>query len=356
MRGEDAKQEGMFSYVSPEKRVPQDHPLRPLREMVDGILKEMSPRFARLYSDRGRPSIAPERLLRTLLLQVFYSVRSERLLMEQLDYNLLFRWFVGMEMDEEVWDHAVFSKNRDRLLNHEIAEVFFTRVLKLARPYLSDEHFTVDGTLIEAWASQKSFRPKDEAGSGSTPREADFHGQRRTNDTHQSTTDPDCRQYKKSKGSEAKLSYLGHVLMENRNGLLVRTMVTQADGTAEREAALLMASKIAGTRPASLGGDKNYDTRDFVHTLREMKITPHVAQNTTNRSSAIDARTTRHPGYEISQRKRKRVEQSFGWMKMIGLLKKVKLRGLQKVHWWFTFAGAAYNLIRLRRLRAEAAA
>jgi transposase len=347
----------MFSYVSPEQRVPPDHPLRPIREMVDGILKEMSGRFARLYSQVGRPSIAPERLLRALLLQVFYSVRSERMLMEQLDYNLLFRWFVGMEMDEEVWDHAVFSKNRDRLLTHQIAEAFFARVLKVAKPHLSDEHFTVDGTLIEAWASQKSFRPKDEdESSAGTPREANFHGERRTNETHQSTTDPDCRLYKKSKGSEAKLSYLGHVLMENRNGLLVRTMVTQADGTAERDAALLMVSKIPRNQTVTLGGDKNYDTRDFVDTLRGMKITPHVAQNNTNRSSAIDGRTTRHPGYEISQRKRKRVEQSFGWMKMIGLLRKVKLRGIQKVSWWFTFVGAAYNLIRLRRLRTEAVA
>jgi transposase len=357
MRGEDAKQEAMFSYVSPERRVPPDHPLRPVREMVDGVLKEMSGRFARLYSQVGRPSIAPERLLRALLLQVFYSVRSERMLMEQLDYNLLFRWFVGMEMDEEVWDHAVFSKNRDRLLNHEIAEAFFARVLKVAKTYLSDEHFTVDGTLIEAWASQKSFRPKgeDESSAG-TPQEANFHGQRRTNETHQSTTDPDCRLYKKSKGSEAKLSYLGHVLMENRNGLLMRTMVTQADGTAERDAALLMASKIPRNQTVTLGGDKNYDTRDFIDTLRGMKITPHVAQNNTNRSSAIDGRTTWHLGYEISQRKRKRVEQSFGWMKMVGLLRKVKLRGIQKVSWWFTFVGAAYNLVRLRRLRAEAIA
>lgn len=355
MRGEDAQQEAMFSYVSPEQRVPPDHPLRPIREMVDTILKEMSGRFGQLYAKVGRPSIAPERLLRALLLQVFYSVRSERMLMEQLDYNLLFRWFVGMEMDEEVWNHAVFSKNRDRVLNHEIAEAFFGRVLKLATPYLSDEHFTVDGTLIEAWASQKSFRPKDD--SEGTPREVNFHGERRTNETHQSTTDPDCRLYKKSKGSEAKLSYLGHVLMENRNGLLVRTMVTQANGTAERDAALRMASKISGTGPVTMGGDKNFDTRDFVATLRESKITPHVAQHATRLGgSAIDGRTTRHKGYAISQQKRKLVEQSFGWMKTIGLLRKVKLRGLEKVHWWFTFAGAAYNLIRLRRLRAEAVA
>ena len=361
MRGEDAKQEAMFSYVSPERRVPADHPLRPVREMVDTILQEMSPRFARLYADVGRPSIAPERLLRALLLQIFYSVRSERLLMEQLNYNLLFRWFVGMPMDEAVWNHAVFSKNRDRLLNHAIAQAFFQRVLRQAKPYLSDEHFTVDGTLLEAWASQKSFRPKDQAEPPTgTPREVDFHGEQRSNQTHQSTTDPDARLYKKSKGAEAKLSYLGHVLMENRHGLLVNTMVTQADGTAERDAALLMAwkttAKMPGTRRVTLGGDKNYDTQDFVTTARGMRITPHVAQNTTNRSSAIDGRTTRHASYQISQQKRKRVEQSFGWMKMIGLLKKVKLRGLRKVSWWFTLVGAAYNLIRLRRLRAEAVA
>ncbi len=357
MRGEDPKQEAMFSYVSPEQRVPRDHPLRPIREMVDTILQEMSPRFARLYSQRGRPSIAPERLLRVLLLQIFYSVRSERLLMEQLHYNLLFRWFVGMEMDEQVWNHAVFSKNRERLLNEQIAQAFFQRVLRQAQPYLSDEHFTVDGTLIEAWASQKSFRRKDEGERPQgAPREADFHGEQRSNQTHQSTTDPDARLYKKSKGAEARLSYLGHVLMENRNGLLVQTMLTQADGTAERDAALLMASKIAGTRRLTLGADKNYDTRDFVGTAREMKITPHVAQNTTNRSSAIDGRTTRRAGYEMSQQKRKRVEQSFGWMKIIGLLRKVKLRGREKVGWWFTFVGAAYNLVRLRRLRAEAMA
>ena len=282
MRGADAKQEAMFSYVSPEQRVPLDHPLRPIREMVDTVLKEMSPRFVRLYARVGRPSIAPERL-RALLLQIFYSVRSERLLMEQLDYNLLFRWFVGMEMDEEAWNQAVFSKNRERLLTEEIAQAFFQRVLRQAKPYLSDERFTVDGTLIEAWASQKSFRPKNEAGRPQdTAREANFHGERRSNETHQSTTDPDARLYKKSKGSEAKLSYLGHGLMENRNGLLVKTMVTQADGTAERDAALLMASKIPGTRRVTLGADKNYDTRDFVSTVREMRITPLVKSKANN--------------------------------------------------------------------------
>jgi hypothetical protein len=248
----------------------------------------------------------------------------------------------------------VFSKNRDRLLNEEIAEAFFQRVLKIAQPYLSDEHFTVDGTLIEAWASHKSFRPKDERPGGGSG-EVNFHGETRSNDTHQSTTDPQARLYKKTKGSEAKLSYLGHGLIENRNGLLVKTCVTLANGTAERDAALRMAEKLAGGKRRTLGGDKNYDTSDFVRALREMKVTPHVAQNTTNRSSAIDARTTRHAGYAISQQKRKRVEQSFGWMKMIGMLRKVKLRGREKVGWLFTFAGAAYNLMRLQRLQAQAA-
>jgi transposase len=356
MRGEDQKQDGMFSYVSPEKRVPQDHPLRPIRKLVDQVLKEMSPQFARLYSKVGRPSIPPERLLRALLLQIFYSVRSERLLMEQLDYNLLFRWFVGMQMDDAVWNHAVFSKNRERLLNEEIGEAFFQRVLKIAEPYLSDEHFTVDGTLIEAWASHKSFRPKGQEPGASIGGEADFHGETRRNDTHQSTTDPEAKMFRKSKGSEAKLSYLGHVLMENRNGLLVRTVVTPANGTAERNAALLMAEKIPGIQRVTLGADKAYDTHDLVRELRGMNITPHVAQNNTNRSSAIDGRTTRPAGYAISQRKRKRVEQSFGWMKTIGLLRKVRFRGREKVGWWMKWAGAAYNLIRLRNLQAEAMA
>jgi transposase len=355
MRGSDQKQDGMFSYVSPEQRVPAEHPLRPLRLMMDDILKEMSPRFAKLYADTGRPSIAPERLLRALLLQILYTVRSERLLMEQLNYNLLFRWFVGMDIDEAVWNHAVFSKNRERLLNEEVAEVFFQRVLERAKPYLSDEHFTVDGTLIEAWASHKSFRSKE---GGEPPsergREVNFHGEKRSNEKHQSTTDPDARLYKKSKGSEAKMSYLGHALMENHHGLLVDTMVTQADGTAERDAALLMASQIPGVQQVTLGGDKNYDTQEMVRDLREMKVIPHVAQNNTNRRSAIDKRTTQHPGYALSQKKRKRIEESFGWMKTIGMLKKVKLRGLEKVSWLFTFVATVYNLYRLQRLEAQA--
>jgi len=355
MRGDDNQQEGIFSYISPEKRVPTEHPLRPIRKMVDEILKEMSPQFAKLYSSVGRPSIAPERLLRSLLLQIFYSVRSERMLIEQLQYNLLFRWFVGMEMDEEVWNHAVFSKNRERLLNEEIAEGFFRRVIERAKPFMSDEHFTVDGTLIEAWASHKSFRRKD--GKGKPPEaggDVDFHGEKRKNETHESTTDPDARLFKKSKGSEAKLSYLGHVLMENRNGLLVQTFLTEANGRAERDAALLMAEVIPGGRRVTLGGDKNYDTQEFVRELRGMNITPHVAQNDSYRSSAIDQRTVRHSSYEVSQRKRKRVEQSFGWMKMVGMLRKVKLRGMDKVGWLFTFTGAAYNLCRLRNLMARA--
>jgi len=354
MRGDDDQQEGMFSYISPEKRVPADHPLRPIRKMVDEILKEMSPRFAKLYSDVGRPSIAPERLFRSLLLQIFYSVRSERMLIEQLQYNLLFRWFVGMEMDETVWNHAVYSKNRERLLNEEIAESFFQRVLERAKPYMSDEHFTVDGTLIEAWASHKSFRAKD--GTGKPPGlggDVDFRGEKRKNQTHESTTDPDARMYTKSSGSQAKLSYMGHVLMENRNGLLLQTFLTEATGRAERDAALLMVEAIPAGKRVTLGGDKNYDTQEFVRELRGMNITPHVAQNTTKRRSAVDERTTRHAGYEVSQRKRKRVEQSFGWMKMVGMLKKVKLRGIDKVGWLFAFTGAAYNLCRLRNLMAR---
>jgi transposase len=322
--------------------------------MVDEILKEMSPQFAKLYSDVGRPSIAPERLFRSLLLQIFCSVRSERMLIEQLQYNLLFRWFVGMEKDEVVWNHAVYSKNRERLLNEEIAASFFARVLERARPFMSYEHFTVDGTLIEAWASQKSFRPKDGSGKPAGPGgDVDFKGEKRKNQTHESTTDPDARLWTKSRGSEAKLSYMGHVMMENRNGLLVETFLTEANGRAERDAALLMAEAVPQGKRVTLGGDKNYDTREFVRELRGMNITPHVAQNTTNRRSAIDERTTRHAGYEVSQRKRKRVEQSFGWMKMVGMLKKVKLRGIERVGWLFTFTGAAYNLCRLRNLMAR---
>jgi transposase len=361
MRGDDPQQAAMFSYLSPEERVPKDHPLRPIRALVDGVLKELSRQFDTLYSHTGRPSIAPEKLLRALLLQVLYTIRSERLLMEQLDDNLLFRWFVGLNMDDAVWDPTVFSKNRERLLAGEVAQAFFDQVLAQARKreLLSDDHFTVDGTLIEAWAGQKSFQRK-EAESPSPPPDdpgnpsIDFRGERRTNATHASTTDPEARLYKKAKGQEAKLAYLGHVLMENRHGLVVDTRVTQATGTAEREAALAMAQGIPGQHRVTLGADKNYDTRDGVRELRELRVTPHVAQHTTGRSSAIDRRTTRHPGYVISQRKRKCVEEVFGWLKTVGLLRKVRHRGVARVGWMFTFAAAVYNVVRMRTLAAAA--
>jgi transposase len=360
MRGDDPQQAAMFSYIAPEERVPPDHPLRAIRVLVDAVLKALSPQFYRLYSDTGRPSIAPEKLLRALWLQVLYTIRSERLLMEQLHYNLLFRWFMGLNMDDPIWDASTFSKNRERLLEGDVVHAFFDRVLAQAREraLLSDEHFTVDGTLIEAWAGQKSFKrkdvapaaPPDDPGNPSI----DFRGERRTNATHASTTDPEARLYKKAKGQEAKLAYLGHVLMANRHGLVVDTRVTQATGTAEREAAIATAEAIPGQQRATLGADTNYDTRDFVHELRELRVTLHVAQNTTGRSSAIDGRTTRHPGYAVSQRKRKCVEEIFGWMKTIGLLRKIRYRGVARIGWMFTFAAAVYNLVRMRTLAAVA--
>jgi transposase len=362
MRGDDRQTGWMFSYVSPEERVPADHPLRAIRRMTDAIFDRLSPRFDALYSRIGRPSIPPEKLLRALLLQGFYTVRSERLLMEQLEYNLLFRWFVGLSMDDPVWDATVFTKNRDRLLDGDIADAFFREVLAEAKAarLLSDDHFTVDGTLLEAWASQKSFRRRD------TPPETpddpgnptvNFRGEARKNDTHQSTSDPDARLYKKSTGSEAKLCYLGHLLTENRHGLIVDALVTAATGTAERDAALTMLGDLPDGGRITVAGDKNYDTRDFVRSTREMGVTPHVAQypETDRRGSAIDGRTTRHAGYEISQRKRKLVEQAFGWMKTIGPLRKLHHRGGLLVNWNFTFAAAAYNLVRLRRLLAQPA-
>jgi transposase len=352
MRGDDQQQIGVFSYVSLEERVPQDHPLRPIRKVVDEIFRTMNREFDGLYSATGRPSIAPERLLRALLIQIFYSVRSERMLMEQLSYNLLFRWFVGIELDEPVWNHAVFSKNRERLLNQDVARTFFGRVLAQAKAHLSDEHFTVDGTLIEAWASQKSFQKKDGgAGDGSQ-----FRGERRTNDSHESKTDPAARLYRKGRGQEAKLAYLGHVLMENRNGLIVNAMVTHADGTAEREAALQMLYQLwrqHGRRaPRSVAADKAYDTRGFAETARHMDYRPHVAQNI-NRpgGSAIDGRTTRHASYRISQRKRPLVEKAFGWMKQTGGMRQTKFRGLAKVAWQFVMTAAAFNLWRLPKLQ-----
>ena len=359
MRGDDRQQAGMWSYISPEQRVPHDHPLRPIRAMVDAILAELSPEFATLYSPVGRPSIPPEKLLRALLLQVLYSTRSERLLMEQLDYNLLFRWFVGLNMDDPIWDPTVFTKNRERLLAGNIAQAFFERVLAQARErgFLSDEHFTVDGTLIEAWASLKSFKRKDAAG-GPPPDDpgnptVDFHGERRSNVTHVSTTDPDARLARKGQGHEAKLAYQGHVLMENRHGLAVEGCVTRASGYGERAAALEMVGHRATSGRITVGADKGYDTRDFVEAVRLLQVTPHVAQNTSNRSSAIDRRTTRHAGYGVSQWKRKRVEEIFGWLKTVGLLRKVRHRGRARVSWMFIFGLAVYNLVRIRNL-AEA--
>ena len=357
MRGTDTQQSGMFSYLSPEERVPEKHPLRAIRGMTDEVLKGLSAKFKELYSATGRPSIAPEKLLRALLLQILYTVRSERLLMEQLQYNLLFRWFVGLNMDEPVWVATVFTKNRDRLLEGEIADLFFAGVLAQARAadLLSDEHFSVDGTLIEAWASQKSFQrkeqsekpPVDDPGNPTV----DFHGERRSNDTHESTTDADARLARKSGGHEAKLAYCGNVLIENRNGLVVDTELLQANGTAERDAALLMAERIAGRQRVTVAADKGYDTQEFVREIRGMNVTPHVAQNDKRRGgSAIDGRTTRHAGYKVSQVKRKRIEEVFGWLKTVGMLRKTRHRGVHKVGWVFTFAAAAYNLVRMRNL------
>lgn len=362
MRGEDHQQTAMFSYISPEQRVPANHPLRKLRPLVDAVLTRLSPCFTAMYSRIGRPSIAPEKLLRALLLQFLYTIRSERLLMEELDYNLLFRWFVGLNLDDPVWDATVYAKNRERLLKQEVAEAFFQQVAQLAGEHdlLSDEHFTVDGTLIEAWAGIKSFKKKEDSTPPPSPPsnppsdpgnpEVNFRGEQRRNDTHQSTTDPEARLYKKSQGKEAKLSYLGHVVTENRNGLVVNAEVTLATGTAEREAALAMMEECEGHKRVTLGADKNYDVHDFVQNLRGQKVTPHVAQNNTNRSSAIDARTTHHSGYAVSQRKRKRVEEVFGWLKTVALMRKVRHRGRQLVGWMFTLAAAAYNLVRIRNL------
>ena len=357
MRGDDRHQDGVFSYLSPEQRVPKDHPLRPIRKMVDSILTELSPSFSKLYSDVGRPSIAPEKILRALLLQVLYSIRSERLLMEELDYNLLFRWFVGLSMDDAVWDPTVFTKNRERLLSGEIDRLFFQRVQDQARErqLLSDEHFTVDGTLVEAWAGHKSFKPKD--GKTTKPPEdpgnptVDFTGQKRSNKTHASTTDKDALLYRKSFGTESKLCFAGHILMDNRHGLAVDVELTQATSLSEREAALRMMGRVPGFQRVTLGGDKAFDVREFVGTLRAMKVTPHIAGKNAS-YSAIDGRTKRFDGYVLSQRKRKRVEEIFGWLKTVALLRKTRHRGLARVGWMFTFATAIYNLVRMRNLAA----
>src|SRR5712692_8836456 len=359
MRGQDKQQADMFSYLSPEARVRKDHPLRAIRTMADQALESMSKRFDSLYAKTGRPSIPPEKLLRAQLIQMLYSVRSERLLMEEIDYSVLYRWFVGMNLDELVWDVTVFTKNRDRLLDGDVAREFLCEVVKQAQEknLTSDEHFTVDGTLIEAWASLKSFRrkgesnrPPDDPGNPTV----DFHGEDRSNQTHESSTDPEALLACKGSGKEAKLSYNGNLLTENRNGLVVNTELLQANGTAERDGALLMVEQIPGEHRVTVGGDKGFDTKDFVSECRHMNATPHVAQNIKrNGGSAIDGRTTRHAGYEVSQRKRKRIEECFGWMKTIALMRKVRHRRIEKVAWMFTFAAAAYNLVRMRKLLAS---
>jgi len=359
MRGQDNQQSDMFSYLSPEQRVRSDHPLRAIRAMADLALGSMSSRFDEMYSQTGRPSIPPEKLLRAQLLQMLYSIRSERLLMEEIDYSVLFRWFVGMNMDEPVWDVTVFTKNRDRLLEGNVAREFLCEVVKQAqeKKLTSDEHFTVDGTLVEAWASLKSFQrkdrknpPPDDPGNPTV----DFHGEKRSNQTHESTTDPEALLARKGNGKEAKLSYNGNLLVENRNGLIITTELFQANGTAERDAALVMLERLPGDQRVTVGADKAYDTKDFVEECRNIKATPHVAQNVKRSGgSAIDERTTRHTGYAISQQKRKRIEESFGWLKTIALMRKVRHRGVHKVGWVFTFAAAAYNLVRMRNLLAS---
>jgi transposase len=358
MRGDDEICGSFFSYIDLEDRVRADHPLRPIRVIANAALAALSGEFAALYSGMGRPSVPPEKLLRAMLLQAFYSVRSERQLMERIEFDLLFRWFVGIGIDDPVWDHSSFSKNRDRLLEGEIAAKFLAAVLSQPRVkrLLSSDHFSVDGTLIQAWASMKSFKPKqppDAAGPGGGGRNAavDFRGQKRSNDTHQSTTDPDARLYRKGPGMEAILCFIGHGLMENRSGLLVDARLTRVSGHAERLAALDMVQHWAD-RPCAitLGADRGYDAADFVEELRGMNVRPHVAQNVSGRRSAIDKRTTRHPGYAKSLCIRKRIEEAFGWIKCVGGLRQTKLRGLAKVDWAFTFAAAAYDLVRLPKL------
>lgn len=356
MRGPDEQTGDMFSYLSPEQRVRPDHPLRAIRAMTDEVLRALSPRFRRMYSDIGRPSIPPEQLLRALLLQVLYTVRSERLLMEEIDYSILFRWFIGLSLDEPIWSPTSFSKNRDRLLTGDIASAFFDAVLGQAREaaLLSDEHFTVDGTLLEAWAGLKSFKRTD---AGPTPPPDDpgnptvnFHGETRTNATHASTTDPDAQLARKGPGKEAKLAYLGHVLLDNRHGLVSNVCATAATGTAERDAALVLLGR--ARRAKTVGADKGYDVASFVAAVHDLGITPHVAPKV--RGSAMTAALMADPGYAVSQRKRKLIEQVFGWMKTVGGLRKLRHRGGELVDWMVTFTAGAYNLIRLRTLLARA--
>jgi transposase len=356
MRGSDTRTGELFSYVDLEDRVPAKHPLRAIRRIVNDVLIALDAEFEKIYAATGRPSIAPERLLRALLLQAFYTIRSETQLMEQLDYNLLYRWFVGLGVDEPVWVPTVFTKNRDRLLEAAVARKFLAELLnhKEVRALLSDEHFSVDGTQIAAWASMKSFQAKDGSSEPPSPGrngERDFRGEKRSNETHASITDPEAKLYRKGKGKEAKLSFVGNAMTENRHGLVVETELGEASGTIEREAAKTMVARYSpGASRITLGGDKGFDAREFIDDLRELNVTPHVAQNTSNRASAIDGRTTRHPGYAISQKKRKLVEESFGWAKTIGGLARPMLRGAQRLGFKFTLTMAAYDLIRLPKL------
>jgi len=357
VRGNDQQTGHLFSYLSPDERVPANHPLRAIRQMTDEALADLSERFEVLYARVGRPSVPPEKLLRALVLQILYSVRSERLLMEQLQYNLLFRWFVGLSMDDPVWTPTTFTKNRERLLAGDVAQAFFAAVTAQARDarLLSDEHFTVDGTLLEAAAGVKSFRkpdapvpPPDDPGNPTV----NFHGERRSNATHRSTTDPDSRLLRKSQAQEAKLQYVGGLLMENRHGLVVQATAVVGDGAAEREVAITQVAALPRGRK-TVGGDKGYDQRPFVEAVRAVGATPHVAAK--EKCGAIDARTTRHPGYAVSQQRRKRVEEIFGWMKTVGLLRKLRHRGVARVNWTFVFTAAAYNLVRMRTLAARPA-
>jgi transposase len=357
LRGRNERTGSLFSYVDLEEWVRKDHPLRAIRMLVNATLVSMEREFAALYAGTGRPSIAPEKLLRAMLLQAFYSVRSERLLMERLEFDLLFRWFVGIGVDERAWDHSTFSKNRERLLDGTVAARFLSTLMSQpkVKRLLSTDHFSVDGTLVQTWASTKSFRPVDGPDdptppSGGRNAETDFRGETRSNGTHASTTDPDAKLYRKGPGMEARLAFLGHALMENRNGLLVDACLTPAGGHAERLAALTMIERRADRPTAvTLGADKGYDAADFVNELRSMNVRPHVARNATRRS-AIDGRTTRHAGYVASQRIRKRIEEAFGWMKSVGGMRRPMLRGTDRVGWAFTFVAAAYNLIRLPTL------
>ena len=358
MRGSDGMQEALFTVAKLEDFVPADHPLRPIRLLVNEALGRLNGLFNLIYADSGRASIAPEKLLRAMLIQVLFSVRSERQLMEQVRYNLLYRWFIGLAIDDEVWDHSSFSKNRERLLQHAVVESFFTEVMTLADKagLLSKEHFSVDGTLIQAWASHKSFAPKDggsDDANGGPGRnaQANWKGRPRSNDTHVSTTDPDARLFRKSHHGAAILAFQGHVLMENRSGLVVGAMVTHADGLGERAAALAMLDTVPGPHPKTIAADKAYDTRDFIAACRQRRITPHVAANDTRiGGSAIDGRTLRHPGYAISQTIRKRIEEHFGWGKTIGRIRQTVYRGLRRVDQHFKLTMTASNIVRMARM------